>query len=95
MTELQEELNKVQSRPTAEAYEEVIFENDLLKNEIEDLRQQLNSRNTSRSKEEQIYSEFKKYKRTREQQIQDLEGEMEKYGAKIAELEESVFELRR
>jgi hypothetical protein len=65
-----------------------------LRNEIDELRQQV-GRHSSKNKEEQIYSEFRKYKRAREQQIVDLEGEMERYGAKVAELEEVVFGLRR
>ena len=73
IAELQDELKKVESRPTIEAHEQILFENQLLRNEIDDVRQQL-SRNNSRSKEDQIYSQFRKYKKAREQQIQDLEG---------------------
>lgn len=49
IAELQEELRKVESRPTVESYEQSLFENDLLRNEIEELREQL-SRGSSRAK---------------------------------------------
>lgn len=68
----------------------------MFKNRIGELEDSLSSLYNSRgSKEEQLEMEYKKFKTLKDKQVADLQSEMEKYGQKVNELEESNYLLKR
>jgi chromosome segregation ATPase len=91
--EMEEELKEIQNRPSVEQWEEVCFENDLLKNRVEGLEVLL--RDQGEHQQDQIVAEFKKYKINKEREMHDLEAEMENYGAKFHNLEENNYILKK